>query len=92
VEGRLSARPVEGAAQYLAVDRDHSRAGIGKRRHEPLKRDPELAGIEAAEQPAEGVMTGRTVGQIEELSEEWLFGSGEQRHIHTTLAAAQDGA
>jgi hypothetical protein len=45
-----------------------------------------------AEQPAEGVVAGRTVRQIEEFPKEWLFGFGEQSHIDSALAATQDRA
>jgi hypothetical protein len=65
-------------------------AGLGKRRHEALKRDTELIRIETAEQPAERIVARRPVLQVEEITQEWLFGLREQCHIHATLAAAQN--
>ena len=78
--------------KHLAVNRDHALAGLGKRRHEPLKRGPELIGIELAEQPAERVVTGWTVLHVEKFAEKWLLCPGEQRHVHRALSAAQDRA
>jgi hypothetical protein len=66
VQRRLFARFVERTAQHLAVDRDHTLAGLGKRRHEALKRGPELIGIETAEQPAERVVARRPALQVED--------------------------
>ena len=74
----------------LPSDREHTLAGLAKRRHEALKRDTELIGIEAAEQPAERIVARRPVLQVEEITQEWLFGLREQCHIHATLAAAQN--
>jgi hypothetical protein len=37
-------------------------------------------------------MAGRAILQLQEFSQELLFGFGEQRHVHGTLAATQDGA
>jgi hypothetical protein len=90
--GEASPYPVEQAPQHLAVDGDHALADPGKRRREPLKRDAKLLGIEQPEQPAERVVAGRTVLQIEELAKERLLGFGEQGHIHGTLTATQDRA
>jgi hypothetical protein len=76
----------------FAADGDHTLAGFGKRRHEPLKRGPELVGIEVAEQPAECIVTGWPILHIEKFAEQWLLLPGEQRHIHRPLSAAQDRA
>jgi len=45
-----------------------------------------------AEQPAEGVVAGQAVRQLEEAAQEWLLGFSELRHVHRALAATQHRA
>ena len=61
-------------------------------RHKSLKRIAKLIRIEIAKQPAEGVVTGKTVGQGEKAAQKWLLGLGKHGHIYRALAAAQHAA
>ena len=65
---------------------------LGKTRHEPLKRDAELCRVELAEQSAERVMAGQTIGQLEEAAQERLLRLRKQRHVPSPLATAQHRA
>jgi len=65
---------------------------LGELRHKPLKRIAKLIRIEIAEQAAEGVVTGKAVGQSEKAAQKRLLGLGKHSHIHRTLAAAKHAA
>jgi hypothetical protein len=63
-----------------------------KRCHEPLEGSTELFGVKQAEQPAERIMAGQTVLELQEAPEEWLLRNRECCHVRRTLGAAQDRA
>jgi hypothetical protein len=60
--------------------------------HEALKRRPELLRIEHAEKPAERVMAGHAVLEVEKPAQERLLRLREQAHVHRALPAAQNRA
>src|SRR3954447_709150 len=66
--GGARARPVEGAAQRLAVDRDHASRGLGEAPHEAQEAGVELRRVEQPEHPAERVVRGNAGRQAEELA------------------------
>src|ERR1700689_4868730 len=88
--GDLPLAAVERAAQNLAVDRHNPFALLGETGHEPLKRRPELLRIEHAEKPAERVMAGHAILQLEKPAQEGLLRLREQAHVHRALPAAQN--
>ena len=65
---------------------------LGEPGHEALKRRAELGWIELAEQPAERVMAGHAVGQLEKAAQERLFRFGEFRHVNRALTATENRA
>src|SRR5271167_743188 len=71
--------------QHFPVDCHNTLKSLGKARHEPLECSAELFRIELPEQPAERVMAGHPVRQLEEAAQEWLLRAGEQRHVHRAL-------
>src|SRR5271165_4301313 len=89
VQRRLAAGAIERAAQNLAIDGDNTFNLLAKARHEPLKRGAELRRIKLAEQPAERVMAGQPVRQLEEPAQERLLRLREHRHVRRALPAAQ---
>src|SRR5208283_1794503 len=62
---------------------------LAKARHEALKRGAEPRRIELAESPAERIMTGQAVHQLEETAQERLLRFRKHRHVHRALPAAQ---
>ena len=92
MQRRLAAGAVERAAQNLAVDRHNPFALLGETGHEPLKRRPELFRIEHAEKPAERVMAGHAILELEKPAQERLLRLREQAHVHRALPAAQNRA
>ena len=92
MQRRLAAGAVERAAQNLAVDRHNPFAWLGETGHEPLKRRPELLRVEHAEKPAERVMAGHAILELEKPAQERLLRLGEQAHVHRALPAAQNRA
>jgi hypothetical protein len=65
---------------------------LGKTGHEPLKRRPELLWIEHTEKPAERVMAGHAIFELEKPAQERLLRLREQAHVHRALPAAQNRA
>jgi hypothetical protein len=65
---------------------------IGKPGHEALKRSAELPRIELSEQPAEGVVAGNAIGQLQKAPQERFFRFREFRHVDRALATAQNSA
>src|SRR5208337_5602443 len=92
VQRRLAAGAVERAAQDLAVDRHNPFALLGETGHEALKRRPKLLRIEQAEKPAERVVAGHAILELEKSAQERLLRLGEQAHVHRALPAAQNRA
>lgn len=92
VQRRGGARRVERSAQNLAVNRNDAAATRRKLGHEPLEAGTELLRIEQAKHPAEGVVTGHTVLQLEKTAQKFFLGAGELGHVHRVLAAAQNRA
>jgi len=92
VQGRFAAGPIKRAAQHLPVNGHNSLALGGKLLHEPLKRGAKLIRIKIAKQPAEGIVTGQTLLQLEEAAQKRLLRLGEQRYIRRSLASAQHRA
>src|SRR5208337_4695116 len=92
VQRRLAAGAVERAAQDLAVDRHNPFALLGETGHEPLKRRAKLLRIEQAEKPAERVVAGHAILELEKPAQERLLRLGEQAHVHRALPAAQNRA
>jgi hypothetical protein len=68
VRGRLAARAIERAAQELPVDCHNTLNSLGKSRHEPLEGNAKLRRIEQPEQPAEGIVAGQTVRELEKAA------------------------
>src|SRR5476649_446138 len=92
MQRRLAAGAIERTAQHLPIDRDNALTVAGKLRHEALKRRPELLRIKPAEQPAEGVMAGQTIGKLEETPQEWFLRLGVQPHVDRALSTTQHTA
>jgi hypothetical protein len=68
VHGRLAAGAVERTAQQFPVDRDNSLTLRRKFHHKALKHGAERIRIKSAKQPAEGVVAGQPIGQLEEAA------------------------
>ena len=92
MQGRLAAGPIKRAAQDLPIDGHYALALLAKLRHEPLKRVAELIRVQIAKQPAERVVAGQAILQLEKAAQKRLFGLREHRHVHRTLAATQHRA
>ena len=92
VQRRLAAGAIKGAPENLAIDRHNALNAVRKLRHEPLKHGAELRRIEQPEQPAEGVVTGDALLQLEEAAQERLFRFGKPGHFHRALTTAKDSA
>ena len=67
VQRRAARRPIEGAAQGLAVDREHAVAGGAEIIEEGLEGAAEGGRIEQPEHPAEGVVAWQAIPQAEEF-------------------------
>ena len=90
--GDLPLALVERAAQNLAVDRHDPFAWLGEAGHEALKRRPELLRVEHAEKPAERVVAGHAILELEKPAQERLLRLREQAHVDRALPAAQNRA
>jgi len=89
---RLAAGLVEGAAKNLAVYRHDAFTLLGKSRHEPLKNRAKPLRIEQAKQPAERVVAGHAVLELEKAAQKRLFRLREQAHVHRPLRSTQSRA
>ncbi len=93
VDGRLAVGRVQAAADRLAVDGDQpaGRGGgqVGDPLHEAL-----LEGhrVQRREDPAEGVVRGDAVGQVQEGLEPLPLAAAELGHLHPAVGPADDGA
>jgi len=67
-------------------------AGFGEAGHEALEAGAELVRVERAEQPAERVVTGRAVLELQEAVQEVDLARGEFGHVAAVLAARQHRA
>src|SRR5271165_2509377 len=77
---------------HPTVDRDNTLTWNRKFRHETLKDSSESLRIQLTKKPAEGVVAGQAVGQLEEATQKRLLCLGEQRHLDRALSAAQNRA
>jgi hypothetical protein len=84
VQRRLAAGAVERAAQNLAVDRYNPFALLGEAGHEPLKRRAELLRVEHAEKPAERIVAGHAILELEKLAASSAAAFRERRSARTT--------
>ena len=92
MQRQLPAGAVERVAQSLTVNRQDVLNLFGKPGHEALEGSAELLWVRGPEQPAEGVVAGQAVGEIEENAQEFLLCLREQGHVDRRLPAAQHGA
>ena len=88
MQRRLAAGALERAG--LAIDRANALCSLGKARHEALKTGAELVGSEPTQDPAERVVTGRAMFQVQETAQELLLVLGKLGH--RGLPATQHGA
>ena len=79
-------RPVEGASQRLAIDRDHALRRSGEVLHEAQEAGVELHGIEQPKYAAEGVVAGDAMAEPQKLAQECFLGMAEQRHVGAIFA------
>ena len=80
---------VKGAAQRLAVDRNHAGRLLRKRPHELGETCAERCRIEKPEQPTERVVRRQTVLQRQEVPQERLLVLRELRHLRARRASAR---
>jgi hypothetical protein len=92
VQRRLAPGPIEGAAENLAINRHDTLNCRDETRHEPLKHRAESGRIEQPKQPAEGVVAGYAVLQLEKAAQRRLFRFRKPRHGNRTLTTAQHRA
>lgn len=80
----------------LAVDRNDVGRSLAKRRTKSfakaLQKTRKRHGINRAEQTRERIVARGTVGQVEELPQEFLLRAPEQSHARATLRAARNCA
>jgi hypothetical protein len=74
------------------IDCDSTLTLLRKLCHKALKGCPELSRIDPTEQPAERVVTGDAVLQLEKAAQEPFLHLCEPRLVNRALAAAQDRA
>ena len=91
MQRRAARRPVEGAAQRLAVDGEHPVAGGAEIVEEGLEGAPEGGRIEQAEHPAEGVVARQAILQAQEFPQQRLAVLGELGEVDAALRAADRG-
>ena len=91
VQRRAARRPVEGAAQGLAVDGEHAVAGGAEVVEEGLEDTTEGSRIEQPEHPGEGIMARQAILQAEEFPQERLAVLGELGEVDAALGAADRG-
>jgi hypothetical protein len=92
LQRRLLAGTIERAAYNVPVDGHNTLTLLREPGHEALKRGAKLRRFELSEQPAEGIVVGDAVGQLQKAEQERLFGFGELRHVNRAMAAAQNSA
>jgi len=88
VQGRPAVLAVERAPRGLAVDRDHALDPISQRAQIAREAGFERAGIEAAEDPREGVVARHAARQPQEAAQQRLLAASEQGHVDAARGAA----
>ena len=92
VDGFLAFGPVMAAAQRLAVDGDDLRAnGLAQALGPLAKAGGKLLGVKERKHPAEGIMAGDAMRQLQKTAQEILLGVTELFKVHKVFGPAKHG-
>ena len=84
---------LEGTPQGFAVHRHHAAqfqsVGLGEACHEPAECGLERLRVQQAEDPAEGIVAGHPVLQLQDQSQQPFFGLPKRGHVRGALGATQ---
>lgn len=96
MEWSSAAATLVGTPQRLAIDGDDpgkvDPVELRERRHEATKRALERARLQEAKHPAERVVTGNTMLQPQNSSQQQLLGAAKPGHVRGTFRPAQHGS